>query len=596
LQGPVKPEDGFNPGQMNQKAGAFDEKHLIPFDRSEMDPDQRFRVIGSGKIGGKAQGLAFLNAITKSDKLPQEFSQIAIGIPSLTVICTDVFTDFMDKNQLYDIANSDSSDDSIAHVFQNAELPFNILGDLRSLVEKVTTPLAIRSSSLLEDAAFQPFAGIYSTKMIPNHQHEPGLRFQKLSEAIKYVYASTFFSSAKSYRNATNHDHSAEKMAVIIQDVVGNKHSLRYYPEISGVARSYNFYPVGRANQEDGVVSLALGLGKTIVDGGVSWTYSPAYPKIGPPFGSTHELVKGTQKDFWTINMGTPLVYDPIRETEYMILEKISTAEKDGTLQKLCSTYDPQSDRLQIGMGIQGPRVLNFSPLLTLKDLPLNDIIRSVLAICEEEIGSPVEIEFAMTLNPNSLGLLQVRPMVVSTDMISIPEKELTSPDTFVASDNVLGNGIIDDIQDIVYIIPENFELKNTRRMAVELSEINDKLVESKRPYLLIVFGRLGSSDPWLGIPVNWGQISGTKVIIETFQKGLSADMSQGSHFFHNMTSLQVSYFSVPLSGKYNLDWDWLQDQKEIQKTKYVRHVRLSKPLVIKIDGRAGIGTILKSR
>jgi len=581
---------------MENIPGARDHKNLISFDRTNKDQDYRIRVIGTGAIGGKAQGLVFLkNLLLSSDQIT-DISEITVSVPNTTVICTNVFDSFIKENSLYDIAYSDKTDDQIAHAFQNAELPFNILGDLQALLGQVNTPLAIRSSSLLEDATYEPFAGIYATKMIPNHQHDPGVRFQKLSEAIKFVYASTYFNSAKSYRSATNHDHSDEKMAVIIQDVVGSRHSLRFYPEMSGVARSYNFYSFGRAKPEGGVVNLALGLGKTIVDGGVSWSYSPEYPKIGPPYGSIDELIKNSQIEYWAINMGTPLVYDPIRETEYLVRENINKAEKDGTLKYLCSTYDPQSDRLQIGMGNPGPRILTFSPLLELNQIPLNNLLKSLLKVCEKELKNPVEIEFAMTFNPPALELLQVRSMVVTSETVKVTEDDLTHENAFAASVNVLGNGLIDDIEDIVYVIPDQFELEHTRLIAGDLERINNKLIEQEKPYLLIVFGRLGSSDPWLGIPVNWGQISGTRVIIETYQEGFSVDMSQGSHFFHNMTSLGVSYISISRTGKFGLDWDWLSHQKEIQKTQYVRHVRLKSPLHIKIDGRSGRGAVLKTR
>lgn len=581
---------------MNTISEASYQQNLIPFDRTNIDQDYRIRVIGTGAIGGKAQGLVFLkNLLLSSDQIT-DISEITVGVPNTTVICTDVFDAFLKENNLYDIAYSDKTDDEIAHAFQNAGLPFNVLGDLQALIGQVFTPLAIRSSSLLEDATYEPFAGVYATKMIPNHQHDPGERFQKLSEAIKFVYASTFFNSAKSYRSATNHGHTDEKMAVIIQDVVGSRHSLRFYPEMSGVARSYNFYSFGRAQPEDGVVNLALGLGKTIVDGGVSWSYSPEYPKIRPPYGSMDELIKNSQKEYWAINMGTTLVYDPIRETEYMVKENINKAEKDGTLKYLCSTYDLQSDRLQIGMGNPGPRVLTFSPLLELNQIPLNNMIKSFLNICEKELKNPVEIEFAMTFNPPTLELLQVRSMVVTSETVKVTEEDLTHENVFAASINVLGNGLIDDIQDIVYVMPDHFELEHTRLIAGDLEKINDNLVEQGKSYLLIVFGRLGSSDPWLGIPVNWGQISGTRVIIETYQEGFSVDMSQGSHFFHNMTSLGVSYISISRTGKFRLDWDWLCHQKEIQKTQYVRHVQLPSPLYIKIDGRSGRGAVLKTR
>jgi hypothetical protein len=581
---------------MDMISGAANQQNLTPFDRAKEDPDHRIRVIGTGSIGGKAQGLVFLNNLLKAGVHLTDLPQITVEIPRLTVICTDVFDDFLQENNLYEIAYSNQTDDQIALAFQNADLPFNILGDLQALIGQIYTPLAIRSSSLLEDAAFEPFAGIYATKMIPNHQYDSGARFQKLSEAIKFVYASTFFNSAKNYRKATKHGDSDEKMAVIIQDVVGSRQNLRFYPELSGVARSYNFYPVGRAQPEDGVVNLALGLGKTIVDGGISWSYSPAYPKIGPPYGSVNELLKNSQKEYWAINMGTPLVYDPIRETEYLVRENLSAAEKDGTLRYLCSTYDPQSDRLQIGMGNPGPRALTFSPLLEISDIPFNDLIKTVMKICTEQLDSPVEIEFAMTFNPPKMGLLQVRSMVVTSESVEVSEDDLAKESAFATSKSVLGNGLIDDIQDIVYVMPDHFELKNTRLIADDLEKINKDLVDEGRPYLLIIFGRLGSSDPWLGIPVNWGQISGSRVIIETYQEGFSVEMSQGSHFFHNLTSLGVSYISIPRSEKYTLDWEWLKVQKEIQKTQYVRHVRLLSPLYIKIDGRSGRGVVLKTR
>ncbi|HDN04360.1 MAG TPA: hypothetical protein ENF27_00290 [Chloroflexi bacterium] len=581
---------------MKTQSGSLASPKLIPYVRNANDPDHNIQIIGSGSIGGKAQGLVFLQDLLSSSDLIQKYPQTKVIVPDMVVIGTEVFDSFLEKNNLVRFTDSDHTDDQIAHAFQQADLPFFVLGDLRSLVEEIQNPIAVRSSSLLEDATYEPFAGIYSTKMIPNEQFDPDFRFRKLSEAIKFVYASTFFKAAKSYRNATGHDHREEKMALIIQRVHGARHHVRFYPDLSGVARSYNFYPVGKAKPEDGVVSLALGLGKTIVDGGRSWTYSPAHPRIAPPYGSINELLKNSQREFWAVNMGAPLIYDPIRETEYLIKGDLPTAEKDGTLKELCSTYDSQGDRLQIGMGNPGPRVLNFAPLLQLKRIPLNKLIQELIRICEEQLENPVEIEFAMTFSPPSLGLLQVRSMVVSSDEVEVSEQDLGDPNALAASEKALGNGLVENIKDIVYVIPENFELEKTREMAEELDQINGELVRKGSPYLLIIFGRLGSSDPWLGIPVNWGQISGSRVIIETYQEGLSADMSQGSHFFHNLTSLGVSYISLPRAGKYQLDWSWLSEQKEIQKTKYLRHIELKSPLGIKIDGKAGRAIILKSR
>ena len=564
------------------------------FDRNFWDSNKRLSYIGMGSLGGKAQSLAFINDILNSDLNAADFPQIEVSIPTMVVLRTDVFDTFMKLNKLHDIAYSNSPDERIAHEFQKADLPFEILGDLRMLISQVHSPLAVRSSSMLEDAMFEPFAGIYETKMTPNNQHDPNTRFQKLVEAIKYVYASTFFRSARDYLKATEHSIEDEKMAVIIQEVVGQRHDERFYPELSGVARSYNFYPMGRVKPEEGVVNLALGLGKTIVDGGISWTYSPAYPKINPPYSSVGELLKQTQINFWTVNMGKPPAYNPITETEFMLKEDLAKAEKDRTLQNIASTYNAASDRISIGIGAEGPRVLTFAPILILNKIPLNDLIKTLLKICEEAVGSPVEIEFAMTFNPNRFGFLQVRPMVVSTDKIEMKKEELVGENVLIASENVLGNGINNNLKDVVYVKPESFEAKYTQRIATDLENVNQKLITNGCHYLLIGFGRWGSSDPWLGIPVNWGQVSGVKVLVEATLDNMNIDLSQGSHFFHNLTSFKVSYFSVPFSGKYQIDWEWLAKQEIIEETQFVRHARLSTPIQVKVDGRSGCGVINK--
>ncbi len=568
---------------------------IHPFNRNFYDTDKRISSIGQGSLGGKAQGLALLHDLIAHEFEPGAFPSVDVNVPWMAVIRTGVFDAFMEQNDLYEIACSDASDERITYAFLHAELPFEVVGDLWAIIEQVHSPLAIRSSSLLEDSVYEPFAGIYATKMIPNDQYDARGRFTNLVEAIKYVYASTFYKAAKAYREATGYRHEDEKMGVIIQEVVGQRHSNRFYPELSGVAKSYNFYPVGRARQEDGVVSLALGLGKTIVDGGVTWTYSPAYPRIGPPYGSIAELLKNSQREFWAIQMGAPPAYSPQPEVEHLILEDLAAAEKDGTLRYLCSTYDPQSDRLNVGMGTPGPRALTFAPLLDLNKVPLNDLIKALLALCEDEMSAPVEIEFAMTFDPHRLGLLQVRPMMVTSTPVEIDRSALYGDDVLAASENVLGNGVLNHIQDVVYVIPERFDKKHTTKIAAELERINQALIKENRPYLLIVFGRLGSSNRWLGIPVSWGQISGARVIIEAAQEGFSVEMSQGSHFFHNLTSLGVSYFSMPRSSKLQIDWAWLHRQKCVQETAFLRHVRLTSPLTVKMDGRRGIGVIHKN-
>jgi hypothetical protein len=472
-----------------------------------------------------------------------------------------------------------------------------LLGDLRGLVEGVRTPLAIRSSSLLEDALQHPFAGVYATKMIPNNLPSADDRFRQMVEAIKFVYASTFFRASRDYIRATARSATDEKMAVVIQEVVGDRHGDRYYPDISGVARSYNFYPTGRARPEEGVVNLALGLGKTIVDGGINWAYSPAHPKAPPPFGSTRELLSHTQTRFWAVNMGRPPEYDPTAETEYLVLSDLTAADYDGTLGRIASTYDPRSDRLVPGTGPDGPRVLNFAPLLVLGDLPFNDLLRRLLAICEDALDAEVEIEFAAVLPRASgekvrFGFLQVRPMAVSVEPVEIGEHEWNDAGLVVASSRTMGNGTLDSIRDIVYVKPEPFEARHTRSVADEVARLNDALVDAGRPYLLIGFGRWGSSDPWLGIPVDWGQICGAKAIIEATRPEMDVEASQGSHFFHNITSFQVRYLTVHHEDRPGIDWTWLAEQPVEQELEFTRHVKTSQPLTLKVDGRTGRGGV----
>ncbi len=557
--------------------------------------------LGDGELGGKAKGLEFINSAVSSGINKDEFPEFDINIPKMVVIRTDVFDSFMKSNNLYEIALSDASDERIALAFQKADLPFNILGDLRLIVTEVKQPLAIRSSSLLEDAMNEPFAGIYGTKLTPNNQHDIDTRFRKLTEAVKYVYASTFFKAPKNYIKATKHKTENEKMAVIIQEIVGNEHSKRFYPEISGVARSYNFYPPGNAKPEDGVVNLAAGLGKTIVDGGVSWAYSPAAPKKDPPFKTIRDMLKQTQLKFWSVNLGQLPEYDPINETEYMFEKYITEAEEDGTLKQLVSTYDASADRIWTGQSGAGPRILTFAPILKSQTIPLNNLIKKLLKICEEAYNSPVETEFAVTINKNEnsppyrFGFLQVRPMVVSSEEVNIKDNEFEGKNVLLSSAYVLGNGSINTLTDIVYLKVGNFQAKYTYKIAKELEEINKKLIAENRKYLLIGFGRWGTTDPWAGIPVDWSQISAAKVIVETSIEEMLQEMSQASHFFHNVTSFQVSYFSVPYTDSTNIDWDWLYELETIEETQFIKHAKTKKPLKIKVDGRTGKGVILKS-
>lgn len=577
-------------------AAAGDE-NLPGFGRRFFGAEQTFSRIGGGELGGKAAGLLLIRDRILPAIPSDEFPDFEVAVPTLTVLATGLFDRFMAHNGLYDIALSDAPDDHIAHAFQQAELPAVHVGDLRALIQGVHSPLAVRSSSLLEDALAHPFAGVYGTKMIPNNQPDADTRFRRLVEAIKYVYATTFFRAARTYHRSVGQDSRAEKMAVVIQEIVGERRGERFYPHISGVARSYNYYPSGRATPEDGVVNLALGLGRQIVDGGLSWTYCPRYPQAPPPYNNLGDLLKNTQTEFWAVGMGAPPPHDPIRETEYMVRAGLTDAEWDDTLRFSVSTYDGASDRLRPGLHGDGPRVLNFAPLLTEGVLPLNALLRRLLAETERAVGGAVEIELALVLDreraaPVRLGFLQARPMRVAQAEMTLAPEELAGEGVLLASEQVLGNGVRDDLTDIVYVKPEAFEARHTPRIALELEEVNRALQAAGRSYLLIGFGRWGSSDPWLGIPVEWGQISEARVLVEATLPEMNPDLSQGSHFFHNLIGFQVLYLSVRHLRGHAIDWAWLDRQETLFDGAFVRHARARGPLLVKVDGRRGRGVI----
>jgi hypothetical protein len=570
------------------------ETQLPPFERSSRGSREHCTVIGTGELGGKAEGLLHArDVIAHLDAA--RFAPLSIDIPAITVVATGAFDAFLERNHLLDVALDPGSERRLAEAFRRADLPVELLGDLWDLIRGSHAPLAVRSSSRLEDALRHPFAGVYDTKMIPNNQPDSESRFRRLTEAIKFVWASTFRPGARAYLRAIGRDVREEKMAVILQEVVGSPHGPRYYPEVSGVARSWNFYAFGAAKPEDGVVDLALGLGKTIVDGGRSWTYSPGRPRTAPPHGSPAELLDITQRELWAVNMGKPPAYDPMAETEYLSKVGLAEAEYDGTLRDIASTYVAESDAIVPGVARRGPRVLDFAPLLAHEVVPLNRLLTTLLEAFEGSTGSEIEMEFALTLSGGAprFGLLQVRPMAVSRQRVEIGLDESRGPRAIVTSERSMGNGVIEGVRDVVFVKPASFEPRHTRAIAAEIAELNRALVAESRPYVLVGFGRWGSSDPWLGIPVDWSQVAGARVIVEARLPGFGVEMSQGAHFFHNLISFDVPYLSAGDAEGGEVRWERLAALPVRHDGPFVRHVAAEVPFVVKVDGRTGRGVIL---
>lgn len=580
------------------------------FSRDMFKPMQGFSFIGNGELGGKAKGLALMKEMLEEAFPKGEYHGIKVDVPQMVVIKTDVFDSFMQNNNLYEVALASNDDAYIAHEFQKGSLPVEIVGDLMNLITSIRKPLAIRSSALLEDSLHEPFAGVYETKMVPNRSTDAVVRFNQLTEGIKFVYSTLFFQKAKQYFKAIHKDIKIEKMSVIIQEVVGDRYDDYFYPTLSGVIRSLNFYPSGNAKPENGVVQLALGLGKTIVEGSKTWCYSPRFPASPPPFNNIGDMLENTQNNFWAVNMGNIIDYDPTQETEFLSHLELSEAEKAGNLKHLASTVSSEDDTISPGVTNYGARLLNFAPILQYDTLPLNNLIKKILLKAEEKIGEKVEIEFALSI-PNDqgfyfsqaeadgdmrphFGFLQVRPLAVSVKEVNLNEKDFDKKNLLVHPDRALGNGQTDGIKDIVFVVPETFDVSLSRAIAGEIDMINETLIDKQRPYVLIGFGRWGTADEWLGIPVSWSQISGAKAIVETTLPNLQPDFSQGSHFFHNVFSSGVFYFSVHHNQENKIDWKWLNKQKTVTQTKHVRHIELASPLMIKVDGRQGKGVIIK--
>ncbi len=573
---------------------------IAEFDRERYDEYLSFARIGQGSIGGKARGLAFLDSLIKRNRLYERFEGVNISIPRTVVIGTDIFDEFMEDNKLHQIALSDRSDRDILSHFIHARLPFRIHEDLYTFISCVNNPIAIRSSSLLEDSHYQPFAGIYSTYMIPNIKSNERMMIEKLSEAIKSVYASVFFKDSKSYMSATLNVIDEEKMGVVLQEVTGRQYGNRFYPGISGVARSINFYPIAPEKPEDGIANIAFGLGKYIVDGGVGIRFSPKYPKKVLQLSSPDLALAETQKKFYALDLNADHFHPDIDDTINLLKLNVAEAEADGPLKLVASTYDHNSHSLLDGTLYPGRRIVTFSNVLNYNSFPLAEILSQILDIGQKEMGKPVEIEFAVNLDlpkdhPRVFSLLQIRPIVGKNETINLKPDEISKEDSIIISEMALGNGIIKNVADFVYIKPESWNASKSAEIALDIEALNERFLAEKKNYVLVGPGRWGSSDPWLGIPVRWPQISAARVIIESGLENYRIDPSQGTHFFQNLTSFHVGYFTInPHIREGFYDLEFLRSCPAFYEDNFIRHIRFDSAVKIEIDGKKNVGVIYK--
>lgn len=574
---------------------------ITEFSKAIYDPENSFSRIGGGSLGGKARGLGFVNMLINNYNVRNRFDGMKIYVPSGIVLGADVFDEFIEMNNLRNIAFSDRSDEEIRTRFVNTnKFPEDVLGELAAFLDLVEVPLAVRSSSLLEDSQYHPFAGVYETVMIPNNHTNALIRLNDLLIAIKHVYASTFFNRAKEYLHMTSYRLEEEKMAVIIQRMVGLDHNDRFYPDFSGVAKSHNFYPIPPQKSSDGIVAVALGLGRHVVEGGNCVRFSPKYPTHQMHTSSTREALDTNQHEYYALAMKANT--DALKDSPDELVKRydISVAEKDGTLASIGSTYSPENDVIYDGIGREGVRIVSFAPLLKSKLFPLPEVLQLLLDMGSWGMGAPVEIEFAVNYStpPDEIkefGILQMRPMVISRELEELDVEDINTEQLLCQSPQVLGNGIVRNIRDIIFVDIHKFERSQSKGVAREVTQFNQKLISQRRPYLLVGVGRWGTNDPWLGIPVSWANISGARAIIETNPKDMDITPSQGSHFFQNITSFMIGYFTVDSALKKGfLDWEWLLSQQPSEEKQYTKHLQFVEPVIVKINGRKNKGIIFK--
>ena len=553
------------------------------YQKERFDEYSNFARIGDGSLGGKGRGLAFIGAMVK--RYPKlEHDHFAVTIPKTVVICTDIFDEFMETNELYPVALSDVDDETILKYFLRASLPARLIEDLMAFFDVVKSPIAVRSSSLLEDSHYQPFAGIYSTYMVPKLEDKYDM-LRTLSDAIKAVYASVFYRDSKAYMTATSNLIDQEKMAIVLQEVVGNRYNDRFYPTISGVARSLNFYPIGNEKAEDGIANIALGLGKYIVDGGQTLRFSPRHPHNILQMSTMDFALRETQTRFYALDLKNLADQFSVADSFNLLRLNLKDADADGSLKFIVSTYDPYDQVIRDGYYPGGRKILSFVNVLQHEVFPLADTLDQILHVGQDEMGRPIEIEFAVNIDPQNPGfatfyLLQVRPIV---DNKEVMEEDLTlveQEDTILTSTSVLGHGIVTDVQDIIYVKTGAFCSSNNQSIAYDIEKMNRQFTGEEKNYVLVGPGRWGSSDSWLGIPVKWPHISNARVIVECGLENYRVDPSQGTHFFQNLTSFGVGYFTInPFKGDGWFDEGYLNSLPAVEETEYLRHVRFDKPV-----------------
>jgi hypothetical protein len=561
-----------------------------------------FLRIGSGSLGGKARGLAFVRYLLRKSRMTRRYPGVRISVPPAVVLATDMFDQFVTENNLLDFALHCEDDAEIYRKFLAAPLSAALTEDLKAFLAEVTHPLAVRSSSLLEDSQYQPFTGVYETFMLGNQQTDPEARLEALSEAIRRVYASTFSRHAKAYVRATPYRLEEEKMAVILQQVVGTRHGERFYPDFSGVVRSRNYYPVAPMTFEDGIAAVALGLGRAVVDGGKCLTFCPRYPQNLVQFSSVEDILANAQSEFWALELHGAVDGRPGHWHERRF--GLDAAEADGTLRALASTYSRDNNAVYDGVSRPGTRIVTFAPMLKHGTFPLAEILDDLVRAGEDALGNPVEIEFAVrlpreedaaTAQVADFGFLQIRPLTLSPDTEELALDDVQTEQLICQSSKVLGNGRIDDLHDVVVVDSQRFERGHSQEVATAVARFNRQLNEQNRPYLLIGVGRWGSTEPWLGIPVEWDEISGARVIVEAGFRDFRVTPSQGSHFFQNLTAFQIGYFTVnPDAGEGSIDWEWLTEQPAVEEQGCVRHLRFAEPVRVVMNSRTSQGVIFK--